>query len=243
MPTVVFDVLGTLFSFDSVIEALASHLPFGSRQEAKRFFQTWMWSSLRDYFATSHSGSYCSLMIILRHSLRRTLMAQEYDFKVNDVCIEKIMIGFKHLTPMPTAVEAINLLQEEKGNWNIWALTNGGKEATRELLKQAGLLNAFGENIKSCDDHNVSKPHRKLYDELRATVQKSGKTEEFYMVATHAWDLAGAKNASFHTVFLTEEEKVYVKETYHGVESDIQDNTMIGCIRKIVIIATLVKWD
>jgi hypothetical protein len=54
------------------------------------------------------------------------------------------------------------------------------------------------------------------------------------MVATHAWDLAGAKNAAFRTVFLTTEEKIYIKAAYGNVGPDIEDDTMIGCISQMI---------
>jgi len=236
MPTVAFDILGTLFAFDTVVDTLHTHLKLSSRDESNRLFQTWLWSALRDYFATSHNGPYIQLMKILQCSLQRTLTAQGYDIVVDEDALTEIMAAFKKLEPMPTAREAIELLKKE-GNWNIWAITNGGKEATKELLKRAGMLDAFGggANIQSCDDLLLSKPHPRVYTEFMRTVVRQTKAiENFYLVATHAWDLAGAKNAAFRTVFLTVEERVYIKEAYGNIGPDIEDDTMIGCISQMI---------
>jgi len=46
--------------------------------------------------------------------------------------------------------------------------------------------------------------------------------------------LAGAKNAAFRTVFLTAEEKYYIKEVYGNISPDIEDDTMIGCISQMI---------
>ncbi|CAM0139905.1 hypothetical protein VKS41_007250 [Umbelopsis sp. WA50703] len=236
MPTVAFDILGTLFAFDTVVDALEKHATFPSKVAAHHFFQTWMWSSLRDYFASSHNGPYIKLMVILRSGLPRTLKTQGYNGDIDEQTANAIMEAFTRLEPMPTACEAIKLLQEQ-GTWNIWAITNGGREATKELLRRAGLLEAFGggNNIQSCDDMLLSKPHPRVYTEfMRTIVRQTKRIENFYMVATHAWDLAGAKNAAFRTVFLTTEEKIYIKAAYGNVGPDIEDDTMIGCISQMI---------
>ncbi|CAO3672472.1 unnamed protein product [Umbelopsis ramanniana] len=236
MPTVAFDILGTLFAFDAVIDVLHDHLKLASRDESKRLFHTWLWSSLRDYFAASHNGPYIQLMAILRSSLQRTVSAQGYDITVDEGSLGQIMDKFKKLEPMPTALDAIKLLQKQ-GNWNIWAVTNGGKEATQELMRRAGILDAFdgGANILSCDDLLLSKPHPRVYTELmRTVIRKTKLIENFYLVATHAWDLAGAKNAAFRTVFLTSEEKIYIKEAYGNIGPDIEDDSMLGCISQMI---------
>lgn len=172
-------MLGTLFAFDAVVDTLHDNLKLSSKDECHRLFQTWLWSSLRDYFASSHNGPYIQLMKVLKYSLQRTLTAQRYDITVDEDTLTQIMASFKRLEPMPTACEAIALLQKE-GDWNIWAITNGGKEATKELLKRAGILDAFGggANIQSCDDLLLSKPHPKVYTEFMRTVIGQTKTIE-----------------------------------------------------------------
>jgi FMN phosphatase YigB (HAD superfamily) len=162
-----------------VIDVLHAKLKFTSREESKRLFHTWLWSSLRDYFATSHNGPYIQLMVILRSSLQRTISAQGYNIIIDTDSLCQIMDTFKTLDPMPTAVDAIRLLQKQ-GNWNIWAITNGGKEATANLLRRAGILDAFGggANIQSCDDLLLSKPHPRVYTELMRTVIRQTKVIE-----------------------------------------------------------------
>lgn len=125
-------------------------------------------------------------MTILRTSLQRTVSAQGYDVTVDEDTLSQIMDKFKKLDLMPTALDAIKLLQKQ-GNWNIWAVTNGGKEATQELLRRAGILDAFdgGANILSCDDLLLSKPHPRVYTELMRTVIRKTKLIEVKLTRSH----------------------------------------------------------
>ncbi|KAI8381528.1 HAD-like domain-containing protein [Radiomyces spectabilis] len=244
MPAVAFDFLetltgyfvpkGTLYTFDKVIDRLhktfKNHLT--TRAEAEAFFYSWHWAALRDYFGTSHAGRYCPLIKMLRNSLRRALLVRGYrmpkEFEEN-----YIMASFKELEPVSTAVESLELLKEN--GWDIWILTNGGYQNTLDLLQKSQLTSYIGDNVLSCDDLNISKPHPKVYSELmRMAVHRTQRIENFYMVATHAWDLAGAKNVSMRTVYLTTEEKVYVKQHDDDGGPDIQGDTMIECIEKMI---------
>ena len=54
------------------------------------------------------------------------------------------------------------------------------------------------------------------------------------MIASRACDLAGAKNVSYRTVFLTTEEKVFPAELYGGVGPDVQGDSLLECVQRMM---------
>lgn len=178
MPVVAFDVIGTLFALDVAIDQLAatfSSLPVPPRVA----FYLWLWSALRDYFAASHAGPYVPLMTVLRASLPRTLLFLGYDVSlVKDEDYDTVMAAFKRLELAPGMLDAVKRLR--KLGWEVWAVTNGGKEATVALLERTELLEFFGNgtHVQSCDELKLSKPHPKVYNNwMRTVVHQTQKIE------------------------------------------------------------------
>ncbi|KAI9313293.1 HAD-like domain-containing protein [Dichotomocladium elegans] len=232
MPAVAFDFLGTLFSFDKVIDLFVDVFgpEFSTRQSAQCFFYDWFWAGLRDYVAASHSGRYCPLATALKSTLIRACLVHGLTLLPAADQIDQIMAAFGELEPAPSALEALGLLKEN--NWDIWIVTNASYEATVAMLEKNAITDYFRLqvnartmsypsvelNILSCDDLGVSKPHPK----------------NFYLISSHAWDLAGAKNVSFRTVFLTSEEKVYPKQIYDDIGPDVQGDTILECVKAMI---------
>ena len=192
--TVVFDIIGTCFSLDKPRQRLAE---LGAPPYA---LQLWFAQTLRDAFALSHAGSYRSLKDVLEAELPRTL-------KVLDVQADAqqrlhIVNSFTELEPQPEALEAFHLLATT--GWKLVALTNGSKESTHKLLEHANALEYFA-SIFSCDAIQKTKPHPDVY-----ALAKQDAEGDIWMVAAHAWDIAGAACAGLRTVFITQEEKDYL---------------------------------
>ena len=191
---VVFDIIGTCFSLDKPRQRLAE---LGAPPYA---LQLWFAQTLRDAFALSHAGSYRSLKDVLEAELPRTL-------KVLDVQADAqqrlhIVNSFTELEPQPEALEAFHLLATT--GWKLVALTNGSKESTHKLLEHANALEYFA-SIFSCDAIQKTKPHPDVY-----ALAKQDAEGDVWMVAAHAWDIAGAACAGLRTVFITQEEKDYL---------------------------------
>lgn len=192
--TIAFDIIGTCFSLDKPKQRL---LALGAPTYA---FQLWFAQTLRDAFALSHAGGYQPLKQMLEAELPRTLTllgveaTPEQRFYVVSALSElELEIG---------ALEAFERLA--KADWRIVALTNGSAESTHKLLEQAGVLQHFAE-VRSCDEIQITKPHPKVYQLLRQNAQG-----EIWMIAAHAWDIAGAIRAGIKTAFITSEEEYYI---------------------------------
>lgn len=211
----VFDIIGTCFSLDRPRRALTGlGAPAG-------LFDIWFAQSLRDFFAYSHSGGYAPLKDVLQAALTRTLTKAGIRHSVEDV--QSVMATFAELEPRPEFPEAVEHLRSH--GWRLMALTNGAEQSTRKLLEVARVAGSFGEVI-SCDAIGVAKPNPAVY---RLAAERSGGAE-LWMIAAHAWDIAGASRAGMRTAFITE-----VEGEYLGVypQPDITADNLMAAARKI----------
>lgn len=192
--TVVFDIIGTCFSLDLPRQRLVE---LGAPDYT---VQLWFAQTLRDAFALSHAGGYRPLKEVLEAELPRTL--KMIGVEASSVELSRVVTSFAELEPQPGALEAFRILSE--AGWKLVALTNGSEDSTRKLLERAGALQRFG-SILSCDAIQKTKPHPDVYD-----LPKQDADGDVWMVAVHAWDIAGAARAGLRTAFITQEEKEYL---------------------------------
>jgi 2-haloacid dehalogenase len=193
-PTAVFDIIGTCFSLDKPRQALAR---LGAPEHA---LELWFAQSLRDSFAVSHAGGYAPLRDVLKAELART--ASQLGLKASDDDLRGVLGTFAELDPRPDLAQALQVLTD--GGWRLLALTMGAAESTRGLLERAGLVDYFVA-LLSCDSISITKPNRATY---QLALERSGV--ETWMVAAHAWDIAGASRAGLKTAFVTSVEGSYL---------------------------------
>lgn len=191
--TVVFDIIGTCFSLDKPRQKLVE---LGAPPYA---LQLWFAQSLRDAFALSHAGSYRPLKEVLEAELPRTLKLLGLEAQERQ-CSE-VLNTLAELDLYPSAREAFRLLNTE--GWRVIALTNGSEDFTRKLLERAK-VDTFSK-IFSCDAVEKTKPHPSVY-----ALPKQDSSDTIWMVAVHAWDIAGAALAGLRTVFVAREEKEFL---------------------------------
>lgn len=207
--TVALDMIGTTFSLDRLGRELAER---GAPAEALPllFAQT-----LREYFASSHAGSYLPLRDVLRSSLHRLFASR--GTQMTDGEIEAVVSTLAELDPSTGAANALTLLNE--AGIEVIALTNGGMSLMEALLERAGFSHLVGRII-SCDDLGISKPHPAVYEAARKV--SSG---ELWMVAAHAWDVMGAARASLRTAWISAIEKEYpeIFPAPDVIASDLED--------------------
>jgi 2-haloacid dehalogenase len=111
----------------------------------------------------------------------------------------------------------------------IIALTNGAAESTKHLLAGAGLLE-FVERTISIDEIGHWKPHRDVY--LHAARAGGVDPSRLGLVAAHAWDTHGAKQAGLVTGWVQRQDKevlsVFSAPDVRGVTlTDVVDKLLI----------------
>ncbi len=192
---VVFDMIGTCFSLEKPQQQL---IELGAPSCA---LELWFAQSLRDAFAFSHAGGYRPLKEILQAELPRTL--ETFDIKLDSAQISQTMKTFKELELQPYAEEAFKIFAE--ADWKIIALTNGSKDSTVNLLERAGVQKYFNE-VYSVDAISVTKPHQDVYKMIQTE-----DLDKVWLVAAHAWDIAGANRVGMKTAFVKQLEKNYLE--------------------------------
>jgi 2-haloacid dehalogenase len=194
-PTVAFDVIGTLFSLDHPRERL---IEIGAPKEA---LELWFAQALRDAFAWSHAGGYRPLKEFLEAALGRAL--EGFGVRATDEDVVAVLGALSELDPVDGALEAVSMLSD--AGWRIVALTNGSEESTRGLLARAGLEDRFSAFL-SCDRIRRTKPHPAVYEMAR----REARAGPLWLIAAHAWDVAGAASAGLRTCWVAHLEKRYL---------------------------------
>ena len=192
--TVAFDIIGTCFSLDLPRTRL---IEIGAPSHT---LQLWFAQTLRDAFALSLAGGYRPLVEVLEAELPRTL--KMVGISASSVQLSRLVNSFTELEPSPGALEAFEIIA--RSGWKLVALTNGSEDSTRKLLERAGVKQLFA-SILSCDAVQKTKPHPDVY-----AMPLQNAEGDVWMVAVHAWDIAGAAKANLRTAFITQEEKDYL---------------------------------
>ena len=213
--TVVFDIIGTCFSLEKPRQQL---IKFDAPHHA---LELWFAQALRDAFAFSHAGGYQPLKEILQAQLPRTL--QTLGVKLDNDQRSQVMDTLGELELQPSALAAFQELTAS--GWQILALTNGSKDATHKLLQRSQVEQYFTE-VYSCDAITLTKPHPHVYQMI-----PTDSLENVWLVAAHAWDIAGAIQVGMKTAFVSQLEKSYL-DIYP--QPQIMANNLLEAAQKIV---------
>lgn len=109
-----------------------------------------------------------------------------------------ILLGMRRLPAFPDVPDALRHLQQ--AGVRLAALTQSSLEAAREQVEHARLTPYF-EQVFSADTVKQLKPGPKPY---RMAVSGMGaEPGGTYLVAAHAWDIAGALHAGLRAAFVT----------------------------------------
>jgi len=215
-PTVAFDVIGTLFTLARPRDRLVA---LGAPPET---LELWFAQALRDAFAFSHAGGYRPLKEFLEAALPRTL--DSIGVNAKEEVAADVIATFAELDPVEGAGEACSVLFD--AGWRIVALIMGSEESTRRLLSRAGLEDRFSVFL-SCDRIRKTKPHPDVYGMAR---QEAGPGV-LWLIAAHAWDVAGATRAGLQTCWVSHLEKRYLS-VYP--EPNVRASGLVEAARAIV---------
>lgn len=214
--TVVFDVIGTLFSLERV-------RPEFTRLGAPELtLELWFAQSLRDFFAYSHAGGYVPMAEVMAAALPRALAMVDVDAAPAER--EAVTAAMSELEPGEGAAEACAILSDV--GCRVVALTNGSAALAGGLLERSGLDRYF-DSVRSCDEIEVSKPAPEVY----AMAEPRGD-EPVWMVAAHAWDVAGAQRAGLRGAWVSAAEGVHLDAF---PEPDVRADDLAGAARALLV--------
>ena len=111
----------------------------------------------------------------------------------------------------------------------VVTLTNGSKENTIRLIKN----NKISKYIKQCfsiDEIKIWKPNKETY--LYVCKKMKIKPSNTLMIATHGWDIDGAKNAGLKTGYISRFENI-LSDIYS--KPNFFEKDCLSIIKKIII--------
>lgn len=189
-----FDIIGTTFSLDSV------HAPLIEAGFPDHVLETWFARTLRDAFAMAATDTFAPFRSLFAFNLEE--LARAHSVEVKAELKEAILGHLSALSPHEDARQAFELLGNS--GIRIVALSNGAFAASQKLL-EAGRLAGLVERVVSVEEISAFKPDREVY---RHTVKVAGVApEEAILVATHPWDIHGAKRAGLMAAFVARGQK------------------------------------
>ncbi len=187
---VAFDVIGTTFSLDPVRAALVQ-VGFPGH-----VLEIWFARTLRDAFALAATDTFSPFRALFEANLDE--LARTHSIPIAAAQREQVLGQFAALPAHPDASEAFQLLGD--AGIRIFALSNGAAAASENLLQKAELMTRVERVISVADIRNF-KPRGEVY--LHATQLAGIVPSEMALVATHAWDVHGAKRAGLTAGFVS----------------------------------------
>lgn len=192
---ILFDLNGTLLDLTS----LNGHFEriFGSPGQRERWFDQLqiLWMS------TIASGTYQPFETLARAALQMLAAREHVELSSAD---EKIITG--QMSALPPFAEVPTALKRLRAaGFRLAALTNGARKTAQAQIEHAGIAAAF-EAVFSTDEVERFKPAPEPY--LHAAKQLDARPGKLLMVAAHAWDVAGARQAGLSGAFVARPRQV-----------------------------------
>lgn len=192
---VIFDVNETMFSLANISYLFKN---FGLPPNSS---DLWFSNVLKEGFACSSYGSFSPFIDIGKNELKKLFLKFELKYK-------KTHFNFLHnelskLIIHQDVGESIKIFH--KHGLKIVTLTNGSKNNTLKLIKKNN-LSKYISRCFSIDEIKLWKPNKKIY--LHVCNEMGFSSSNAMMIAAHAWDISGAKNAGLKTAYITRYEKI-----------------------------------
>jgi 2-haloacid dehalogenase len=194
--TLTFDVFGTVLDLSgSIVPALREFLKTkGSRVNPEELWATWRGRQRIEQYQDS--------LLLLGHggyleTARRALVysLELHDVKCNVAEIERVMRVYEALRPFDDAVKGLKKLAER---YRLVALTNANRWLLDQLC-QNNIPVAFHERI-SVDQAGHFKPHPAVYRTAAQILEC--EPGEILMVASHSFDILGARACGFRGAYV-----------------------------------------
>lgn len=193
---VFFDMNETLLNLRLLQEQFDKHF------EDKYVLKYWFTSLLHSSTVMGVMNEYENFGVLAGAALERLFF--ENDKPLSEALKTEILSEFKKLPAYNDVVPALKKLQEK--NIRIIAISNSSLEMIKEQLTNAQIISYF-DAYYSVDMVNKYKPFDNVYN---AVAKKEAlKVNEVAMVATHDWDLFGAKKVGLTTAYIERKKTIY----------------------------------
>ena len=182
----VLDVNETLFSLES-LDALFANWGAPDGREP------WFARTLRNGFALTCAGTYWTFPEVAGSAL--ISLAPE---RLENEQVKELFDAFGQLTPHPEVADALS--RARSAGIDMVTLSVGNASNVELLFQRAGMADLVTQHL-SCVDLHRWKPSPEPY--LHACRALETDPAATWMVAAHAWDLAGARSVGMKTAWLS----------------------------------------
>lgn len=193
--TIAFDVYGTLIDTSGIKAALQKVV--GDKAEA--FSQTWRSKQLEYAFRRGLMQRYEDFAVCTRNALDYSCLFHQQSLSVLQ---KQVLLDSYGQLPAFNDVDA-GLSRLKADGHQLFAFSNGKKQAVEVLLMNAGIRTFFADII-STDSIKSFKPNPEVY---RYFLQTSGASEHStWLVSSNAFDVIGALSAGMNAAWLKRNE-------------------------------------
>ena len=214
---VIFDVNQTMFNLSEI------EFRFMSVKLNPNLVNYWFTSILKEGFASSINKVFVDFFSIAKSELIKLSIIESR--KLSNKEIKYVLEGFNRLKMNPTVKKSLSRIY--KKGYTTVTLTNGSKNVTERMLE----YNQCRHLVKKCfsiEDMKLWKPNKRIYKYV--CNKMNCDLGESLMIASHSWDIYGAKTAGLKTGFIKNYEKVY--PSYY-TKPDYVGNDCLEIIKKI----------
>ena len=191
---VVFDVVGTLVSFEHLFEAIDERLGEKLRArgiQPKLLGCCWLEVAEREYTYLSMSGRYVVFFKVFEALFYRCLhyagIEDPRSFASPDD-VSFLIDEWKKLGLRQGAAECVRKLRE--AGFTVWCFTAGDLARVGGYFSRGG-VDMPSENLLSCDSVGLAKPTPAAYTPILEKLSVDGRPPWF--AAAHLWDSSTAK--------------------------------------------------
>ncbi len=145
---------------------------------------------------------------------------------LTNVVKKEILGEFRKLPTYNDVRPALNLLR--KKNIRVIAVSNSSLTMIKEQLTNSGIIDLF-DSYYSVDSVKKYKPFKDIYQSVAK--EEGLNTSDVVMVATHDWDLFGAKQAGLTTGYVKRKQEIY--HPFYS-QADFKDSNLPDLIQQII---------
>ena len=193
---IIFDAYGTLFDVNSAAKKCKNDI--GDKWE--EFANYWRTTQLEYTWLRSLMNKHKDFWKITEDSLSKSMKI----YNINDNMRNDLLNLYKILSTYKEVPETLKILRKKK--FKLAILSNGTPKLLTHLVKSNNLENLF-DDIFSIEDVGIYKPSPKVY-ELPLKKYKIKKNEVLFLSA-NTWDISGAGNHGYQTVWVNRNNNVF----------------------------------
>lgn len=189
-PVLAFDVYGTLV--DPM--GMASLLVPDAGESAESISALWREKQLEFSFRKGLMRMYEDFGVCTRQALRYAVAS--HGLELNEKREDELMAAYLALLAFEDSLPALEAL---KGDYRLFAFSNGTYPALEKVLGHNNLLSMF-EGLVSVDDIKSFKPDPAVYAYARRAT--GAMDRPLCLVSSNAWDVIGARAAGLMAIWV-----------------------------------------